>query len=301
MYINTFDSAMKKRFGKKMYRLSLDCGFTCPNRDGTAGVGGCVFCSAGGAGNFAGRGASTEEMIAAAKEKIRAKAGENCGYIAYFQSFTNTYAPLPVLRELFTAAIAREDIDALSVATRPDCLPPGTVALLAELNERKPVWVELGLQTANDETARRVNRCYPTAVYDEAVRALHESGIEVVTHIMLGLPGETRGDMNNTVLHVSALGAEGVKLHLTHVLKNTVLAQMYLQRAFDVLSFEEYADLLCELIGYLPRETVIHRFTGDGDKKELLAPLWSADKKRVLNDLHAEFARRNVEQGARLR
>ena len=300
MYINTFDRAMRERFGRKMYRLSLDCGFTCPNRDGTAGVGGCIFCSAGGAGNFAGRGDSLDEKLFAAKEKIRTKTGENCGYIAYFQSFTNTYAPLSALRELFSRAISRPDVAALSIATRPDCLPPETVDLLAELNEKKPVWVELGLQTANDGTARRINRCYPTAVYDEAVRALHESGIEVVTHIMLGLPGETREDMKNTVLHAGSLGAQGVKLHLTHVLKNTVLAQMYQRGEFNVLSLEEYADLLCDLIGYLPRETVVHRYTGDGDKKELLAPLWSGDKKRVLNYLHAEFVRRDVEQGRKI-
>ena len=299
LYINTFNDAMKARFGRKTYRLSLDCGFTCPNRDGTAGVGGCIFCSAGGAGNFAGRGESLDEMLAAAKEKIKSKTRGDCRYIAYFQSFSNTYAPPEALRALFSGAIAREDIAALSIATRPDCLPPQTLALLAELNEKKPVWVELGLQTANDGTARRMNRCYPTAVYDAAVRALHERGLEVVTHIMLGLPGETRADMRETVRHAASLGTEGVKLHLTQVLKGTVLAGMYERGEFDVMPLEEYAALLCDLIERLPRETVLHRYTGDGDKKELLAPLWCGDKKRVLNYINGVFRERDVEQGSK--
>ena len=299
MYINTFNEAMRRRFGRKIYRLSLDCGFTCPNRDGTAGVGGCVFCSAGGAGNFAGKGASLDEKISAAKARVQSKTGADCGYIAYFQSFTNTYAPLPVLRELFSAAAERGDIDALSVATRPDCLPPETVALLAELNRKKPVWVELGLQTANDGTAGRINRCYPTEVYDRAAGELQKNGLEVIAHIMFGLPGEERADMLNTVRHAAAVGMQGVKLHLTHVLENTPLAQAYRNGEYAPLSLEEYADILCEALEYIPRETVIHRFTGDGDKKELLAPAWSGDKKRVLNYINRTFRERDVEQGCK--
>ncbi len=299
MYLNTFDRAMRERFGKKMYRLSLDCGFTCPNRDGTAGTGGCIFCSAGGAGNFAGRGGSLDGMLAAAKERIRNKTGRDCGYLAYFQSFTNTYAPLETLRNLFCAAAEKEELEALSIATRPDCLQPETVSLLSELNRKKPVWVELGLQTVSNETAQRINRCYETEVYDKAVSELRKNGIEVIPHIMLGLPGEGPEEMRATVRHVAAQRVDGVKLHLTHVLKNTPLAEQYRQGTFRTLSFEEYRDLLCELIEFLPRETVIHRFTGDGDKRELLAPLWSADKKRVLNDLNRAFLIRDVEQGRR--
>ena len=297
MYINTFNDAMKRRFGRKIYRLSLDCGFTCPNRDGSVGVGGCIFCSGSGSGNFAGRGVSLSEKIASAKETVRAKTDADCGYIAYFQSFTNTYAPVPALRELFSEAIGRDDICALSVATRPDCLPPETIDLLAELNGIKPVWVELGLQTSDDDTAKRLNRCCKTEVYDRAAGLLHANGIEVVTHIMFGLPGEDRSDMLSTVRHTAAVGAQGVKLHLTHVNENTVLADMYRAGEYSPLSLEEYTDILCEALEYIPRDTVIHRFTGDGDKKELVAPLWSGDKKRVLNYINRTFAERDVIQG----
>ncbi len=301
MYINTFNDAMRRRFGRKMYRLSLDCGFTCPNRDGTAGVGGCIFCSGSGAGNFAGKGATLDEKITAAKERVKNKTDKDCGFIAYFQSFTNTYAPTETLRALFTEAMEREDISALSVATRPDCLPAGTLGLLAELNRIKPVWIELGLQTSDDETAERINRCYPTAVYDRAVGQLREKGIEVVTHIMFGLPGEDRSDMMDTVRHAAAAGMQGVKLHLTHVTENTVLAGMYRRGEYRPLSMEEYADILCEALEYIPRETVIHRFTGDGDKKELIAPEWSGDKKRVLNYINRVFEEKDVTQGRKFR
>ena len=299
MYINTFNDAMRSRFGRKMYRLSLDCGFTCPNRDGTAGTGGCIFCSGSGAGNFAGSGTTLDEKIAAAKERVKNKTDADCGYIAYFQSFTNTYAPAEKLRELFSEAIGREDIGALSIATRPDCLPAETIAFLAELNRIKPVWVELGLQTANDETAERINRCYPTAVYDRAAGLLHKNGIEVIAHIMFGLPGGNRADMIGTVRHAAAVGMQGVKLHLTHVTENTVLAGMYRRGEYTPLSLEEYTDILCEALEYIPRETVIHRFTGDGDKKELIAPQWSGDKKRVLNYINRAFAEKDVEQGCK--
>ncbi len=297
MYINTFNDAMRCRFGRKMYRLSLDCGFTCPNRDGTAGTGGCIFCSGSGAGNFAGSGATLDEKIAAAKERVKNKTDADCGYIAYFQSFTNTYAPVGTLRELFSEAIGRGDISALSIATRPDCLQPETLTLLAELNRIKPVWVELGLQTANDETAKQINRCYPTAVYDRAVGLLRGKGIEVISHIMFGLPGEDRADMIGTVRHAAAVGMQGVKLHLTHVTEKTVLAGMYHRGEYSPLSLEEYTDILCEALEYIPRETVIHRFTGDGDKKELIAPQWSGNKKRVLNYINRAFAEKDVEQG----
>ena len=298
MYIHTFDEEMKRRFGRKIYRLSLDGGFTCPNRDGTLGDRGCAFCSGQGSGNFAARGNTVGEQLADAKRRIAAKTGRDCGYIAYFQSFTGTYAPVETLRRLFSEGLAFPEIEALAVATRPDCLPPQTLALLTELNAVKPVWVELGLQTANDRTAAAMNRRYPTAVYDEAVAALHENGIEAVTHMILGLPGETEADMLETARHIADAGSEGIKLQLLHVLRGTRLAEAWRRGEFDVLSLEAYTDLLCKIIPRLPREMTVHRYTGDGDKKELLAPLWSADKKRVLNTLHRAFRDRDVEQGA---
>lgn len=298
VYINTFHRAMQQRFGKKMYRLALDFGGTCPNRDGSKGVGGCIFCSGAGAGNFAGQGESLAEKLASAKARIRKKIGENCGYIAYFQSFTNTYAPLSVLRARFTEAIEHPEIDAVSIATRPDCLPQEVLDLLAELNRRKPVWVELGLQTANEETAARIHRCYPLSDYDSAVTALHRCGIEVITHLILGLPGETAADMLASVRHTAEVDTDGVKLQLLHVLKNTALAQLYRAGAYEPLTLESYIDLLCLLLPQIPKETVIHRLTGDGDKRELIAPLWSADKKRVLNTINRAFRERDTVQGS---
>lgn len=297
MFVNTFHYAMSRRFGKKMYRLSLDCGFTCPNRDGSKGVGGCAFCSSAGAGNFAGKGVDLDQRLQQAQEKIAAKAGHACGYIAYFQSHTNTYAPLPVLENLFTEAIDNEKIEALSIATRPDCLPPEVLDLLESLNRRKPVWVELGLQTANDHTAKKLNRCYPTSEYDRAVSDLHARGLEVITHLILGLPGETLADMEKSVRHAVSLGSEGMKLHLLHILRHTELEKMYLAGLYRPFEREEYIDLICRLLPLIPRETVIHRMTGDGDKKELIAPLWSADKKKVLNALNKELERRDIVQG----
>lgn len=298
MYINTFNEAMKRRFGKKMYRLSLDYSFGCPNRDGTAGYGGCIFCSSSGAGNFSGRGDTLESKIISAKERIKSKTDESTGFIAYFQSYTNTYAPKEVLEKLFTEAARRTDIEAISIATRPDCLPCDIIDLLAEVNKIKPVWVELGLQTADDKTAKAINRCYPTALYDSAVLKLHENNIEVITHVIIGLPSETTEDIKNTIRHIVKMKTDGVKLHLLHVLKNTKLEQMYNANEFDTLSLEEYTNILCEIIPMLPAETVIHRFTGDGDKKELVAPLWSADKKRTLNYINKAFKDSNIRQGS---
>ena len=297
MYINTFDRAMRERFGRKMYRLSLNYPFTCPNRDGTCGTGGCIFCSGAGAGNFAGDGENLAEKLRNAEARIKAKATGDCGYIAYFQSFTNTHAPISTLRKIFTEAIEHPRISAMAIATRPDCLPDDVLSLLAELNRMKPVWVELGLQTSNDRTAERINRCYPTVVYDEAVRNLHSIGIEVITHIILGLPGETKEDMKNTVRHAVEQKTDGIKLHLMHVLKNTKLEELYRAGDFKTLSLEEYTDILCELIPLIPKETVIHRYTGDGDKRELVAPLWSGDKKSVLNYINKAFRDRNIIQG----
>ena len=276
----------RETFGCKVYKLSLDGGFTCPNRDGTLSTGGCIFCSASGGGSFAEKDCGS---IEAQLEKARARvAGKNKDgkYIAYFQAFTNTYAPVSLLRELYYAAIAPEDIVGLSIGTRPDCLGQDVIELLAEINRFKPVSVELGLQTVHEETARYIRRGYDTEVYFDAVRRLKEAGIEVVTHIILGLPGETTEMMVQTTRQAVAAGTDGVKFHLLHVLRGTDLEKDYLAGKFSVLTLEEYGQILKQCIALLPEHIVVHRITGDGDKRELVAPLWSGDKKRVLNYLH---------------
>ena len=276
----------REKFGCKIYKLSLDGGFTCPNRDGTLGTRGCIFCAADGGGAFAEKGC---ESIAAQLERAKARVeSKNRGgkYIAYFQSFTNTYAPTERLEALFTAALEPEDIVGLSIGTRPDCLGEDVVQLLARLNKRKSVSVELGLQTVHESTARYIRRGYPTSVYFDAVDKLKEAGLEVVTHIILGLPGETEDMMVETTRRAVAAGTDGVKFHLLHVLRGTDLEQDYRAGKFETLTLEDYGRILKQCIAQLPEHTVIHRITGDGAKRDLIAPLWSADKKRVLNYLH---------------
>ncbi len=296
MYYYSLNEYLKQTFGEKVYKLSLDGGMTCPNRDGTLDTRGCIFCSAGGSGEFAAeRGKSVAAQIEEAKRRITAKS--DCRrFIAYFQPFSNTYAPVERLRALFEQAMAPDDIAALSVATRPDCLDNDTVALLAELNRQKPVWVELGLQTIHAKTARYIRRGYDLSVYDDAVRRLHAVGVQVITHVILGLPGESREEILQSVRYAGER-SDGVKLQLLHVLKGTDLQKDYEAGRFSVLSMEAYIDLLCDCVEILPRGTVIHRLTGDGDKRLLVAPLWSADKKRVLNAINRAFLERNIEQG----
>lgn len=284
--MRTVSDYYREKFGCKIYKLSLDGGFTCPNRDGTLGHKGCIFCSAAGGGEFAEKGC---ESILIQLEKAKARVAEkNRGgnYIAYFQSFTNTYAPVARLEELFTAALEPEDIVGLAIGTRPDCLGEDVISLLARLNKVKPVSVELGLQTVHEATARYIRRGYPTSVYFDAVKRLKAAGLEVVTHIILGLPGETGEMMLETTRQVVASGTDGVKFHLLHVLQGTDLERAYLAGEVPVLTLEEYGALLKQCIALLPEETVVHRITGDGAKRDLVAPLWSADKKRVLNYLH---------------
>lgn len=296
MYYYSLNEYLKQTFGEKVYKLSLDGGMTCPSRDGTLDTRGCIFCSAGGSGEFAAeRGKSVAAQIEEAKRRITAKS--DCRrFIAYFQPFSNTYAPVERLRALFEQAMAPDDIAALSVATRPDCLGDDTVALLAELNRQKPVWVELGLQTIHAKTARYIRRGYDLSVYDDAVRRLHAVGVQVITHVILGLPGESREEILQSVRYAGER-SDGVKLQLLHVLKGTDLQKDYEAGRFSVLSMEAYIDLLCDCVEILPRDTVIHRLTGDGDKRLLVAPLWSADKKRVLNAINRAFRERNIEQG----
>lgn len=298
MYYRSFHEAMRARFGCKVYKLSLDGGFGCPNRDGTVGTRGCLFCSRAGSGDFA---APACGDIGLRLENAKARvAHKNPGgkYIAYFQSFTNTYGPPARLRELFSAAIAPEDIVALDVATRPDCLGPEVLAVLKELAARKPLFVELGLQTIHPETARYIRRGYDLPVFDEAVKNLHAIGAEVIVHQILGLPGETPEMMVETSRYIGRSGAEGIKLHLLHVLDDADLYDEYLAGRVPILEMEEYFSLLAACLRVLPPDMVIHRLTGDGAKKHLAAPLWSADKKRVLNEMNRWFREHDVIQGA---
>lgn len=277
----------RRQYGCKVYKLGIDAGFTCPNRDGTIGTGGCVFCGPEGGSAFAGRGCSILDQLMQAKQKVAFKGGQK--FIAYFQSFTNTYAPVDVLERYYREAMKEEDVVALAIGTRPDCLGQDVLALLERLNREKPVSVELGLQTIHPESIRYIRRGYENGVYYDAVKGLKAAGIEVVTHIILGLPGETAEMMVQTTRAAVAAGTDGVKFHLLHVLKDTDLARDYLAGKFCCLELAEYAQILDACLGVLPAETVIHRITGDGAKKDLIAPLWSADKKKVLQYLNSHL------------
>lgn len=272
----------KEKFGCKVYKLSLDGGFTCPNRDGTISTGGCIFCSAFGSGEFAESGANISEQLERAKNRVKGKI-KSGKYIAYFQSFTNTYAPYDRLKTLFYEAIKPDYIVGINIATRPDCLPDSTIELLKELNKIKPVTVELGLQTSDDRIAEYLNRGYKTEVYKNAVSRLKNAGLEVITHIIIGLPAD---DPVGTTKFAVSSGTDGVKFHLLHILKNTKLAEYYENGEVKALELEEYAKILKYCISILPEDTVVHRITGDGAKKDLIAPLWSADKKKTLNFLN---------------
>ena len=275
----------REKFGCKVYKLSIDAGFTCPNRDGTLDHRGCIFCGSDGGSAFAERGCSITSQLQRAKARVKDKAGTK--FIAYFQSFTNTYAPPDVLRRRYLEAIEPEEILGLAIGTRPDCLSPEVLEVLKEIHRIKPVSVELGLQTIHENTARYIRRGYPTEVYFEAVRALKEIGVDVVTHIILGLPGETPEMAVATTEAAVKAGTGGVKFHLLHVLRGTDLEKEFLAGKFRCLELEEYAAWLKRCLSVLPPHIVVHRITGDGAKKDLIAPLWSADKKRVLNYLTA--------------
>lgn len=296
MYYNDLNTHLKTKYGCKVYKLALSSGCSCPNRDGTVGTAGCIFCD--GAGAFAETG-DIASQLEAAKKRVHLKAGKTAKYVAYFQSFTNTYASAEKLRPLFMQAIQPDDIVALSIATRPDCLPDDIMELLAELNQIKPLWVELGLQTIYKETAQYIRRGYDLPIFDEAVRKLKAVGVTVIVHQILGLPCESAEMMVETSRYIGASGADGIKLHLLHVLEGTDLAQHWREGRFKTLELDEYVDILESCLRVLPPEMVIHRLTGDGAKKDLLAPLWSADKKRVLNAISAAFKRDNVVQGSK--
>lgn len=282
----SFNKYLRDTFGDKVYKISLNAGFTCPNRDGTIGTKGCIFCSAGGSGDFAESSAlSITQQIENGKKRVEKKI-KSGKYIAYFQAYTNTYAPTNTLREKYYEAVNHPDIVAVSIATRPDCLDDDIINLLDEINRIKPVFVELGLQTIHEKSAEYIRRGYPLSVYDEAVKKLRKIGVNIVVHIILGLPNETKEDMIDTVNYVCKSGIDGIKLQLLHVLKNTDLEKEYLLGKFKALEFEEYLEIIKACIDIIPNDIVIHRLTGDGAKKDLIAPLWSADKKKVLNAIN---------------
>lgn len=292
----TLNDYYREKYGCKVYKLAIDAGFSCPNRDGTVGIGGCIFCSGAGSGEFAqGPCESISLQLELAKKRVAAK-NKQGKYIAYFQSFTNTHAPVQRLRALYYEAIAPDDIVGLAIGTRPDCLGPDVVELLAQVNQVKPVSVELGLQTVHEKTVHYIRRGYVNQVYFDAVRRLKQAGLEVVTHIIIGLPGETEEMMVETTRQAVAAGTNGVKFHLLHVLKGTDLEKDYLAGKFDCLTLEEYANILKRCLAVLPAQTVVHRITGDGAKRDLIAPLWSADKKRVLNYLNSVLKNKKSNQ-----
>lgn len=294
---HSLDYEMKRRFGEKVYRIALNGGMTCPNRDGTLGSGGCIFCSRGGSGDFAASPSlSITEQIRSQKEMIRQKRPVG-KFIAYFQAYTNTYAPVSYLERIFLEALSDEDVAVLSIATRPDCLPDDVLDLLERLNRIKPVWIELGLQTIHEPTAELIRRGYTLSCFERAVKQLRSRGIEVIVHVILGLPHETREQMFETVSYLNTCGIQGIKLQLLHILKGTDLADYYTQSPFSVMTMEEYIDVLIGCIERLSPDIVIHRITGDGPRELLTAPLWSLNKRTVLNSIHAAFRTRASWQG----
>ena len=289
--MRTLSTVLREQYGEKIYKLSLSSGCTCPNRDGTVGFGGCAFCSEGGSGEFASTAEEIEVQIEEAKERIRKKVSAE-RFIAYFQSFTNTYGDVGRLTKLYEKVILRDDIVILSVGTRPDCLDNNVMEMLQYLNQIKPVWVELGLQTMHDETAARMNRGYPLVVFEEALRKLKCAGIQVIVHVIFGLPGESKDDMLQTIRYLAELAPapDGVKLQMLNILKGTLLARKYEEQLFPLLSMEEYTDLVAKSIRIFPEDMILHRMTGDGPGNLLIAPDWVRNKKKVLNTIHRKMA-----------
>lgn len=308
MYINTLSSYLKKTYGCKLYKISLDGGMTCPNRDGKISSEGCIFCSKGGSGDFAeGYKGDVIQQIENGKAQIEKKFPKG-SYIAYFQSYTNTYGDIAYLRKIFMEALSHPQVKVLSIATRPDCIDGQVGQLLGELNKIKPVWVELGFQTANEKSAEYINRGYKNYVYERAIdiiRKYDNKGnerqlpIEIITHMIIGLPNETIKDMIYTVRYINESDIQGIKFQLLHVLKETRLAEIYLKEGFKIYSLGEYIDILFRLIEELREDIVIHRMTGDGPKNILIEPLWTGNKKAVLNAINREIVNRNLTQGDR--
>ena len=300
MFFYSLNDYLKSTFGEKVYKLSLSLGTTCPNRDGRVGVGGCIFCSKMGSGDFAeASNLKVSEQIEAAKLRVKSKISSN-KYIAYFQSFTSTYVPLETLERALTEAINHPDIVAVSIATRPDCLPDEVISLLNKLNKIKPIWVELGLQTIHKETADNIRRGYDLPVFDNAVKTLKSINVNVIVHMIIGLPGETNEMIFETAKYIGDSGADGIKLQLLHILKGTDLEKDFFNNKFTLPSLHEYAEIEVGCIKVLPKEMVIHRITGDGNKRELIAPLWSGDKKYVYQYLMDYFNKIDLIQGSNI-
>ena len=293
----SLDYYIKQNFGEKLYKLSLDGGMSCPNRDGTLGRGGCIFCSAGGSGDFASdRNLSIPEQIQNAKELV-SKKHSGSSYIAYFQAYTNTYAPTSYLERIFTEAIQEPDIKVLSIATRPDCLSQETLELLERLNQKKSVWVELGLQTIHKASSDFIRRGYDLDVFEKAVYDLKGRGISVIVHTILYLPNETIDMMLQTISYLNKLPIDGIKLQLLHILKGTDLADYYMSNPFHLPDLEEYLETLGTMISHLRPDIVVHRITGDGPKSLLIAPLWTGNKRHVLNSIQKYFKNSDICQG----
>lgn len=298
----SLDAYCKNTYGEKLYKIALNAGLSCPNRDGTLGTGGCIFCSAGGSGDFAiktGAYPSVTKQLAAGKALFHNKQTGN-RYIAYFQAYTNTYGPLPYLEKIYEEALREQTVAGISIATRPDCISEDTVTLLVNLKAKFPdkfVWIELGLQTIHEQTALFIRRGYTLGVYDKCVTMLHQADIPVITHVILGLPGETQEHVLRTIAHLNSVGIWGIKLQLLHVLKGTELASLYEQGTYTPLAKEAYLDLVINCLEQLDPHTVVHRVTGDGPKDLLLAPMWSVNKRDVLNSLHHTMKQRSSYQG----
>ena len=294
---HSLDYMLKERFGEKVYKVTLNGGMSCPNRDGTIGHGGCIFCSAGGSGDFAADAALSITDQIESQISILSQKRPIHKYIAYFQAYTNTYAPVEYLEKIFTEAISHPKIVALSIGTRPDCLSPEIVALLSRLNKQKPVWIELGLQTIHESTARYIRRGYPLCVFDDAVKRLRKENIEVIVHTILGLPDENTADILETMEYLNHMDIQGIKLQLLHVLRGTDLAADYEKGLFQTYERDEYISLLINCLEHLRPDMVIHRITGDGPKDLLIAPLWASRKREVLNMLHHRMKEEQSYQG----
>lgn len=293
---NSLNYYLRQKFGEKVFKISLDAGFTCPNRDGSKSTGGCIFCSQRGSGDFAGKGNNLVDQFYEEK-KVMNKKWKSGKYIAYFQAYTNTYAPVDELREKYTKVLDLDDVFGIAIATRPDCLPDDVLELLSEISKRTYMWVELGLQTVNENTAKLINRGYDINTYIEAVRQLKKRNIEVVTHVILGLPGESHDDMKNTVKFVANTGTQGIKLHLLHLMKGTRLEEFYNTKKFHLLEMDEYVNLIADSLEMLPPDMVIHRLTGDSPRNLLIGPMWSLKKWEVLNAIDDCLKKRDTYQG----
>lgn len=293
---NSLNYFLRSRFGEKVFKISLDAGFTCPNRDGTISKGGCIFCSPRGSGDFAGQGGNLIQQFHEVKE-IMSKKWKGGKYIAYFQAYTNTYAPVDVLREKYNSVLNISNVVGIAIATRPDCLSEEVLDLLEEINKKTYIWVELGLQTVNKKTANIINRGYDIEVYIDAMKRLKKGNIETVTHVILGLPGENRDDMLKTIKFVGNSPSKGIKLHLLHLMENTKMVELYNRGNLSFLEMDEYVNLIVDSIEMLPEEMIIHRLTGDSPRSSIIGPMWSLKKWEVLNSIDKRFLERNTYQG----